>query len=75
MSRVLHASVTPDVLTDLCSKNALRISTLEPLTSGGTRIVMLDGRDADMLRGLLRGKLIEGPVTRSSKYVARQRPA
>ncbi|EQB32236.1 hypothetical protein [Sphingobium ummariense] len=36
---------------------------------------MLDSRDCDSFRSLMKGKLISGSVTRSSQHIARQPPA
>lgn len=58
----------------VCQKNGFRISVLEALDSGGVRIVLLDPRDADALRVLMKGKLIEGAVIRSRSHVARHHP-
>ncbi|WP_370175882.1 hypothetical protein [Sphingobium abikonense] len=75
MSRAINVKGTPEAVTALCASHALRISVIEPLQSGGVRVVMLDPRDADTLRGLMKGKLIQGEVVRSASHVARQLPA
>lgn len=73
MSPVRHASVAPVALIDLSGKNALQLSTPEPFASSRMGIAMLDGRDAEVLRGPLNAKLIDGSVMRSSEYMARLR--
>ena len=74
MSRVVHVLETPGVIEELCRKHAFRLSTVEPLVSGGSRAVMLDPRDADAFRLLMKNKLISGDVIRSSSYLSRQLP-
>jgi len=72
MSRVVNVRATLDAIKEACTQHAFRISALEALVSGGTRVVMLDPRDADAFRILMKGKLIEGAVTRSASHMARQ---
>lgn len=74
MSRVVNVLETPNMIEELCRKHAFRLSTVEPLLSGGSRAVMLDTRDADAFRVLMKNKLISGEVTRSSSHIARQLP-
>ncbi|PJG48922.1 hypothetical protein CAF53_12270 [Sphingobium sp. LB126] len=72
MSRVVNVWATTDVIKETCAKHAFRISAVEALVSGGARVVMLDPRDADAFRILMKDKLIEGTVTRSASHMARQ---
>ena len=74
MSRAIHVQATPDMIEAICRKHAYRISTVEPLDSGGSRVVMLDPRDAEAFRVLMKGKLIAGTVARYSSHIARQLP-
>ena len=74
MSRAMNIMESADAVRLVCQKNGFRISVLEALDSGGVRIVLLDPRDADALRVLMKGKLIEGSVTRSRSHVARPHP-
>ena len=74
MSRVVHVLETPAVVEAFCQKHSFRLSTVEPLLSGGSRAVMLDPRDAEAFRVLMKNKLILGEVTRSSSHLARQLP-
>lgn len=74
MSRAVHILEIPATIEELCKKHALRVSTIEPLLSGGSRAVMLDPKDADTLRGLMKSKLIAGDVKRSPSHLARQPP-
>ncbi|WP_340266070.1 hypothetical protein [Sphingobium mellinum] len=72
MSRVVNLWATTDVIKAACDKHAFRISAIEALVSGGARVVMLDPRDADALRILMKDKLIDGAVQRSASHMARQ---
>lgn len=74
MSRVIHVRETAAKIETLCQKHALRISVVEPLASGGLRVVMLSPADTETLRGLVKNQLITGEVTRSGHYVARKPP-
>lgn len=74
MSRAVHVQETPEKIEALCVKHAFRLSTVEPLISGGSRVVMLDPRDAEAFRVLMKAKLIDGTVKRSSSHIARQLP-
>lgn len=71
-SRALNVNATEPVVAALCEQHDIGISTIEPLQSGGTRVVLNTSADAQNLRRRLKGKLIEGPVVRSSLHVARQ---
>lgn len=74
MSRAVSINATVPALKTLCQDHALRISTIEPLLSGGSRVVMLDPRDADRVRVLMKGKLITGTIVRSPEHLSRQPP-
>jgi len=74
MSRVVNVLETPNAVEELCRTHAFRLSTVEPLVSGGSRAVMLDPRDAEAFRVLMKSKLIAGDVIRSSSYLSRQLP-
>ena len=40
MSRTLHVSLSEGEVTESCRKHAVAISAIEPLVSGGTRLVV-----------------------------------
>jgi hypothetical protein len=73
-SRAINIDHTLQAVTDLCKQHAIGISTIEALDSGGTRVVVNTAADAENLRRRVKGKLIEGRVTRSSLHLARQAP-
>lgn len=73
MSRAINIAVDVAALTEICAKHSIAISVIEPLDSGGSRIVLRTMQDADALRAKLKnGQVIDGSVTRSSLYIARQ---
>jgi hypothetical protein len=47
-----------------CAKNNTRISAIEVLPKGGTRVVMMNGDDAATMRRVFGKKIIEGVVQR-----------
>jgi len=71
MSRVLNLSIDMAETTSLCGKHSIGISTIEPLDSGGTRIVLMSSDGAVKLTRIARAHLISGPVTRSGLYLSR----
>lgn len=71
MSRALNLSINMAETTSLCEKHDIRISTIEPLDSGGTRIVVASSDGAVKLNRIAKAHLISGPVTRSSLYRSR----
>ena len=72
MSRAINLSAAPDVVTDLCAKNAIPISSIEPLESGGTRVVLLTSDGAETIRRKMKAQILLGPVVRSGLYMARK---
>jgi hypothetical protein len=72
MSRAINLSAAPDAVTDLCTKHDIRISSIEPLESGGTRVVLLTADGAETVRRRMKGQVLTGPVTRSGLYMARR---
>lgn len=71
MSRVLNLSIDMAETTSLCDKHSIGISTIKPLDSGGTRIVLMSSGGAVKLTSIAKAHLISGPVTRSSLYRSR----
>lgn len=73
MTRVVSVDATPEAVAALCDKFSIAISVIEPLDSGGTRVILNNSHDAEKLRREMKAKLITGPSVRSSLYVARTR--
>lgn len=71
-ARAVNVDAALQVVAALCEQHAISISTIEALDSGGTRVVLNTAGEAENLRRRMKGKLIEGPVVRSSLHVARK---
>ncbi|HEX7855791.1 MAG TPA: hypothetical protein VF503_19070 [Sphingobium sp.] len=72
MSRALNVRATEADVVDMCTKLGIPFSVMEPLKSGGTRVVLNNSADMLALRRLAGKALIDGPVERSPNYVSRQ---
>ena len=48
-----------------CARNKATISTVEPLHTGGTRVVLINSHDAAVMGRVFAGKMITGPVVRT----------
>lgn len=72
MSRAINLNASLDDVTALCTRHSVAISTIEPLTSGGTRVVLLNPDGADRIRTLMKTKIITTTVVRSPMHMARQ---
>jgi len=70
MSRAIAIKATVVEVTDYCAKQNIAISVIEPLTSGGTRVVLNNVPDADTVRRGMKTRIISTPVVRSSLYVS-----
>lgn len=55
----------------MCVKHGIDISVIEPLQSGGTRVVLRTSDGAADLRRRMGKQLLDGPVVRSGLYMAR----
>lgn len=64
MSRAMNLDVPEADVLASCEKHGKGISTIETLISGGTRLVMNNGDDAEFMRKLYKTKILEGQVTR-----------
>jgi hypothetical protein len=71
MSRAMNLSLAMDAVISLCARNNIGISTIEPLDSGGTRIVLMTNDGAHTLQRLAKAQIIDGPVVRSGLYQAK----
>ena len=64
MSRVVYIDATQDHVIATCAENNLLISAIEPLQSGGTRVVMNTAIDKAQIARTYAAKVITGPVRR-----------
>lgn len=72
MSRAINLSAPVADVEALCAKHDVAISVIENLSSGGTRVVLLNPDGADRIRSLMKAKIITTPVVRSPLHMARQ---
>ena len=68
MSRAMNVTLAESDVKDICQKAGVGISAIEPLLSGGTRLICTTGAGADEMRLRLGDHLIEGAVTRHRFY-------
>lgn len=69
----MNVSLDEQQVLKLCETNALRISAIEPLVSGGTHLVLVTIEEADQARYLMRKEIITGSVKRTPFIYSRQR--
>lgn len=64
MSRVLLVSLNQARVTERCAAAKVGVSVIEPLSSGGVRLVCMSSEGATRMRSTLKAHLIEGAVIR-----------
>ncbi|WP_066697267.1 hypothetical protein [Sphingobium amiense] len=72
MSRAVNVAANVAEVEALCLRHSVAISVIEPLTSGGTRVVLLNPDGADRIRTLMKKQIITTAVVRSPLHMARQ---
>ncbi|WP_267388503.1 hypothetical protein [Sphingomonas sp. GC_Shp_3] len=65
MSRAVQIDATREDVVAMCAKRGVTISAIESLVSGGTRVVLNTGADAEIIRTAYRTKIITAPVVRA----------
>jgi hypothetical protein len=70
-SRAINLSASEAEVRAECAKQDLPISAIETLLSGGTRVVMMDGDAAAMMRKAFKKQILTGPVNRLAWSSAR----
>lgn len=68
MSRAMNVALPEAEVKDICQSRGVSISAIEPLPSGGTRLICTTPAGAEEMRRHLRGHIIEGAVTRHRFY-------
>ncbi|TNE42402.1 MAG: hypothetical protein EP321_01320 [Sphingomonadales bacterium] len=71
MTRAVNMNMDMDAAISLCGRLDIHISAIEPLDSGGTRVVLKSSEGAAKLSRSAKAHVIEGPVVRSRLYQAR----
>lgn len=64
----MNLALPEEEVRRLCLARGVSISAIEPLQSGGTRLVCTSSSGAEEMRLQLRGHLIEGDVVRYRFY-------
>jgi len=65
LSRAINVGMAEPKVTAACAKHGAAVSAIEPLASGGTRVVLKNIIDADRMRTVFGNKVIKGLVTRA----------
>lgn len=68
MSRAMNLALTEVEVKRLCQEQGVSISAIEPLKSGGTRLICTTGAGAEEMRLRLSRHVIDGEVTRHRFY-------
>ena len=60
----MNLAMSETAVLDRCRTAEIGVSAIEPLPSGGVRLVCMSSSGAERMRSLLRSKVITGEVTR-----------
>ena len=69
MSRTIHLSMSEGEVVEHCRKHVVGISAIEPLVSGGIRLVTMSVEGAETMRSKLKRRIIKEDVTRTPLYL------
>jgi len=64
MSRVVNIDAAMQQVLATCAEQQVRISAIEPMSPSGTHVVLARAEDAERIRQLFQGRLLDGAVTR-----------
>ncbi|MEP6785028.1 MAG: hypothetical protein ABI898_04720 [Sphingomonadales bacterium] len=65
LTRAINIEASEADVTAMCAKHNARVSAIESLMSGGTRVVLNTLDDATVIRKAYKSQLITGPVRRT----------
>ena len=65
MSRALNVNALQQHVEATCAKHKTPITAIETLSSGGTRVVLMNAVDAAKIGKAYGAKVMSGPVTRA----------
>lgn len=68
MSRAMNLALEESEVKAICLASGVSISAIEPLQSGGTRLICTTAPGAEQMRLRLHSHIIEGAVTRHRFY-------
>ena len=69
MSRTIHLSMSEGEVVEHCRKHVVGISSIEPLVSGGVRLVTMSVDGAAIIRSKLKNRVIAGEVIRTPSFM------
>jgi hypothetical protein len=69
MTRTIHLSMSEGEVVEHCRKAVVGISSIEPLVSGGVRLVTMSVEGAETMRAKLKNRIIAGAVTRTPSFM------
>jgi hypothetical protein len=61
----MNVTATETEVKAAAAKHGAPISAIEAIMSGGTRVVFMNGEDAERMRRMFKNQMVEGAVTRS----------
>ena len=64
MTRAVNVNLTEAAVRELATDQQAQISSIEALPGGGTRVVFSRTGDADQMRNVFSGQLIQGEISR-----------
>lgn len=67
LSRAINVDMSEPKVTAACAKHGAAVSAIEPITSGGTRVVLKNIIDADRMRSVFGAKVMHGLMTRTRR--------
>lgn len=65
MSRAINVTATEAQVKTAAAEHDAPISAIETILSGGTRVVFMNGGDAERMRRIFKDQMVVGAVTRS----------
>ncbi len=65
MSRAINVNLEVATVRKLSAKHGAAISAIEAIISGGTRVVYMNGTDAQEMRAVMTKAIISGSVVRT----------
>jgi len=71
VSRAININASEADIGSTCERLGIEVSVLERLVSGGTRVVLNNVRDADVIAKAYKTRLLSGPVTRAATRLNR----
>jgi hypothetical protein len=71
MSRVVNIDAAMQQVLATCAQQQVRISAIEPMSPSGTHVVFARAEDAERIRQLFQGRLLDGAVTRGRRPAPR----